>query len=223
MAKYEVWIVTRPEGFCGASLDDAPPQPGQPREVLARVDDLFVAVRAAIDFNEKARRAPSAEWAVVVQPACPGRKWPNARLCTPLSYRVGSIEWPTGWEPQSPWDVPGCPAQIQGGTDPAALTYEQALAAVRGLNQQSIDQAGSRWYVLAAIENEPISQAVTYDPSGVETTTQVRPLHVVRPEQGGRGDCSYCPAHSLPCAAGDWTDSEQTAAVTTTRSLYAEP
>jgi hypothetical protein len=223
MARYEAWIVARPEGFSGASLDDVPPQPGQPLRVLAEAGELFAAVRAAIDFNAKARCDPSAAWAVVVETACPGRTWPSARLCTPLSYRVAAIWWPAGWEPQSPLDVPRCLWRAHGETDPAPLSYDRALAVVRGLNQQSMDHAGAMWYVLVAVEHEPISQTVAYDPSGIETTVQVRRLHVVRPEEGGRGDCSYCPAHSLPCATGDLLDSEQTAIATSSRSLYAEP
>ncbi len=223
MARYEVWIVARPEGFSGASLDDVPPQPGQPLRVLAEAGELFTAVRAASEFNASARGDGSAAWAVVVQPGSPGRTWPSARLCTPLSYRVTAMWWPAGWEPQSPWDVPRCVWRAQGETDPAPLSYERALAVTGGLNQQSMDHAGSLWYVLIAVENEPISQTVAYDPSGIETTVQVRRLHVVRPDAGRRGDCSYCPAHSLPCAAGDLLDPEQTASAAFSRSLYTEP
>jgi hypothetical protein len=219
MASYEVWIVARPEGFSGASLDDVPPPSGQPFRVLDAFGGLFSAVRAASEFNESARRDGSPEWAVVVQPGCLGKTWPNARLCTPLSYRVTAIWWPSGWEPRSPWDVPRCVWRAQGQTDPAPLSYERALAVMRGLNQQSLDNAGSLWYVLVAVENEPISQTVAYDASGVETTVQVRRLHVVQPDEGGRGDCSYCPAHSLPCATGDVLDLEQTASATSIRSL----
>lgn len=210
MAKYEVWVVARPEGFSGASLDDVPPQPGQPLRVLVEAGELFTAVRAASEFNESARRDGSSGWALVVEPGCPGRIWPNARLCTPLSYRVTAIWWPTGWEPRSPSDVPRCVWRAQGPTDPAPMSYQRALTVMRGLNQQSMDHAGSLWYVLVAVENEPISQTVAYDATGIETTVQVRRLHVVEPEEGGRGDCSYCPAHSLPCATGDIFGSEQT-------------
>jgi len=210
MAQYEVWVVDRPEGFRGASLDDVPPRPGEVREVLAQNDGLFAAVRTACEFNAKARRDCSPLWAVVVEPGSPGLTWPNARLCTPMSYRVAAIWWPGGWEPRSPLDVPRCVWRAQGHTQPVPLSYERALAVVSGLNQQSMDQAGSLWYVLVAVENEPLSQTVAYDATGVETTVQVRRLHVVEPDGGGRGDCSYCPAHSLPCASGGILQAEQT-------------
>ena len=221
MARYEVRLIERPKDWHAASPDDVPPRPGRPLRVMMEADELFAAVRAAVEFNEAARDDASAGWAVVVEADSPGRTWPGVRLCTPLGYRVAAVGWPTGWEPQSPLDVPRCVWRAQGETDPAPLSYDRALAAVRGLNQQSMDHAGSLWYVLVAVENEPISQTVSYDPSGIETTVQVRRLHVVLPDEGGRGECSYCPAHSLPCATGDFPDPGQTASGTSTRSLYA--
>jgi len=220
MARYEVRVVERPQGWIGVSLEDVPPRPGRAIRVLSGAEGLFDAVRAAVQFNATARRDATSEWAVVVEPGSPGKTWPEARLCTPLGYRVAAVGWPTGWEPQSPWDVPRCLSRAQGETDPDPLSYERALAVVRGLNQQSIDQAGSSWYVVVAVENEPISQSVSYDPSGIETTVQVRRLHVVLPDQGSRGDCSYCPAHSLECATGDFHEPETAASVTSTRSLF---
>lgn len=223
MAKYEVWAVARPEGWKAASLDDVPPQPGQPLGVVAEAEALLPAVRRAMDENKAKRDEVSAPWAVVVERGCPGRVWRNARLSTPLGYRVAAGWWPTGWEPRSPLDVPSCLWRAQGETDPAPLSYEQALAVVRGLNRQSMDHAGPLWYVLMAVENEPISQTVSYDPSGIETTVQVRRLHVIRPDGGGAGDCSYCPARSLQCGQDDAALMEPTASTTSSRSLYAEP
>jgi len=223
MAKYEVWRVARPQGWRAASLDDVPPRPGQPLGVLAEADDLLPAVRRAMEENKAVRDEASAAWAVVVERGCPGRIWRNARLSTPLGYRVTAIWWPTGWEPLSPLDVPSCLGRAQGETDPAPLNYEQALAVVRGLNQQSMDHASPLWYVLMAVENEPISQTVSYDPSGIETTVQVRRLHVIRPDGGGTGDCTYCPAHSLQCSQGEATPMAPTASTVSSRSLYAEP
>lgn len=219
MARYEVRVIERPQGWSEASLEDVPPRPGRATRVLCGAEELFAAVRAAVQFNETARRDAAAEWAVVVEPGSSGRIWPDARLCTPLGYRVAAMGWPTGWEPQSPWDVPRCLSRAQGETDPAPLSYDRAMAVVRGLNQQSIDQAGSSWYVVVAVENEPISQSVSYDPSGMETTVQVRRLHVAVPDQGSRGNCSYCPAHSLPCATRDLHEPEATTSVTSTRSV----
>jgi hypothetical protein len=91
---------------------------------------------------------------------------------------------------------------------------------VRALNQQSMNHAATLWYVVLAVENEPISRTVSYDPAGTETTVEVCRLHVVRPEEGGgRGDCSHCPAHSMECAKEDWIAVEQSAKQTRTRRL----
>lgn len=199
MAKYQVWLVARPQGWTSPVLDDVPPRPGTPRGVLGEDDDLFAAVRRAIEHNQTAQAGRSPDWAVVVEPGSPGGTWREARRCTPLSYRVAAIWWPTGWEPQSPGDVPNCVWRAQGETDPAPLSYAQASAAVRGLNQQSMDHASPLWYVVVAVEDEPVSQTVSYEPSGTETTVQVRRLHLVRPDDAGRGDCSHCPAHGLQC------------------------
>ena len=93
------------------------------------------------------------------------------------------------------------------------------MATVQGLNRQAMNQPAAMWYVMLAVENEPVSQTVSYDPGGTETTVEVRRLHVVRPDEGGgRGDCSYCPAHELPCASESWTSLEQTDTTTRTRS-----
>ncbi len=59
---------------------------------------------------------------------------------------------------------------------------------------------GAMWYVVIAVENEPVVQTISHDASGTETTVEVRRLHVVRPEEGGGpGDCSHCPAGSFDC------------------------
>ena len=101
--------------------------------------------------------------------------------------------------------------------DQERLTYPQALAMVRGLNQQSMDHATAMWYVIIAVENESISQSISLDPAGTETTVHVRRLHVVRPESGGKGDCSCCPAHSFECAKEDRFSVEQTITTMETR------
>jgi hypothetical protein len=157
---------------------------------------------------------------VVVEPGALGCTWRTARLATPLRYKVAAIWWPAGWEPQSPLDVPNCVWRSQGGIQDQPLTYPQALAVVRGLNQQSIDHAAAMWYVVLAVENEPLSQTVSYDPSGTETSVAVRRLHVVRPEEGGsRGDCSHCPAHSFDCARAEWVALEGTTSSASSRPL----
>lgn len=204
MPKYQVVILRRPEGWRPACPDDAPSAPGARLEVLAEAEEVFAAVRRAIQFNEAAAEPSQGDrWAVVVEPGVAGRVWHDARLCTPLSYHVAALWWPSGWEPTSPWDVPYCACQSQRQIGPPRLTYAQAGAVVRGLNQQSIDYAGTMWYVIVAVENEPIGQTVSHDGAGV-THLELRRFHVVQPEEGsGRGDCSFCPAHSLGCATAE--------------------
>ena len=85
-----------------------------------------------------------------------------------------------------------------------------------GLNRQCMDHPGTTWHVVVAVENEAVSRTVSYDPAGTETTVEVRRMHVIRPEQGGHGDCSHCPAHEFQCAKADW--SSQTQTVTARRS-----
>ncbi|NUQ63474.1 MAG: hypothetical protein HUU20_13425 [Pirellulales bacterium] len=217
MSKYQVSIIERSREWQPESLDDAPAQPGKPLEVLCEHDGLFAAVRRAIEYNQADQRKADQRWAVVVEPGALGSIWRNARLCTPLSYKVTGIWWPDGWEPASPLDVPNCVWRAQGELNEQRTSYPQAVATVRGLNQQSMDRLSPLWYVVVAVENEPISQTLSYDPAGTETTVQVRRLHVVRPEEGGRGDCSHCPASSLQCAREDWISLEQTAQLTQTR------
>jgi len=217
MARYLVSIVERPDRWVPGSPDDVPPRPVEPVESLAEADALFPAVRQAIDFNQSPDRQQDRRWAVVVEPGSRGQLWPSARLCTPLAYKVAAIWWPTGWEPGSPLDVPNCVWQAESGTGEGPMPYRRAVATVRALNRQSIDHAGTMWYVLVAVEHEPVSQTVGYDASGTETTVAVRRLHVVRPESGGgKGDCTHCPAHSFDCAREAWTSREQTVAETRT-------
>ena len=217
MGRYRVSIIERPEGWEPASPDDAPPKPGPPLDALAEVDELFAAVRQAIQHNQSPDRASDRRWAVVVEPECVGRKWPGGgRLCTPLAYKVAAIWWPTGWEPASPLHLPNCVFRAPSTGPQQPMSYQRALATARGLNRQSMDQAATLWYVVLAVENEPLSQTTSYDPAGVETTVEVRRLHVVRPEQGGKGDCSLCPAHGLDCAQQDWASLEPTVSETRT-------
>jgi hypothetical protein len=250
MARYEVLLIDRPEGWQPLSPDDVPPEPGPAVETLRQTDDLFAAVRRAVVYNEQAQReprgasSPRRSWAVVVepgtglmktgtgstttcalvspktlpvvvpvpvfiafssgQPGTVGRSSLRARLCTPLAYKVAALWWPTGWEPQSPLDVPNCAWKAHGDPDPKPLSYAQATAIVRGLNEQGMTHAGAMWYVVIAVENEPVLQTISHDASGTETTVEVRRLHVVRPEEGsGPGDCSHCPAGSIPCRGAE--------------------
>lgn len=219
MSKYQVSLIPFPEGWQPAGLDDVPPEPGSPTEILTEAEGLFPALRQAMEHNEGARRDKSGRWAVVVEPGCLGRTWRGARLCSPVRYKVTAIWWPQGWEPASPFDVPNCVWKAQGDVGRSGLTYKRALATVRSLNQQSQDSAGAMWYVIIAVENEPVSHTVSYDAAGTETTVEVRRLHVVRPEPGGRGDCSHCPAHAFECAREGWVELPQTAESMETRTV----
>ncbi len=203
MAKYQVSSVERPADWQPKSPDDVPASPSKPHGVLWSGDDLFAAVRQAIEYNESEESQSASRWAVVVEPGNLGRTWPGARMCTPLAYKVAAIWWPTGWEPKSPLDVPNCVWRAQGEPNEHLVTYQEAMATVQSLNHQGMSQAAARWYVVMAIENEPISHTVSLDPSGTETTVRVCKIHLVRADQAGHGDCSHCPAHSFDCAKAD--------------------
>jgi len=205
MAGYQVAIVKRSEGFSPAALDEVPAELGHPLEIAAEADDLFVAVRQAVDYNRQSVQQGRNRWAVVVEPGSLGRHWPGARLCTPISYKVTAIWWPEGWEPNTPVDVPSCLWQAQSRNEQPPMSHEQAEATVRGLNRQCMDSPGTNWYVLIGVENESISRSISYDPAGIETTVEVRRMHVILPEGGGHGDCSHCPAHRFSCAKAEWT------------------
>ncbi|MGD0897317.1 MAG: hypothetical protein ABR915_05730 [Thermoguttaceae bacterium] len=125
-------------------------------------------------------------------------------------YRIKAVWWPDGWEPCDPLDVPRClrPARRQGDPGPE-LTYEQAVATVRGLNRQNIDHPAATWYVISTAD-DPAGPA---DPAGIEAAlagAPEPPIRVVFPEGSGRGDCSRCPAHDLPCAAETSGATDQT-------------
>ena len=204
MGVYQVALIDRPQGWQPRCPDDVPPEARHPREVVDEFDDFFPAVRRTIERNETADRG---RWAVVVEKNSIGKTWPRARLCTPVRYKVTAIWWPQGWEPQDPLDVPNCVFRAQGEIGDETFSYCEALAAVRRLNRQVIDQAGAMWYVVVAVENEPLSQSYSYDPAGTETLVEIRRLHVVHPaEGGGKGDCTHCPAHAFQCADQPWDD-----------------
>jgi hypothetical protein len=207
MAKYQVATINRPENWQPECADDVPLELVGPVDVLAESDDLFDAVSQAMEHNES--DAAQKRWAVVVEPNSPGRTWPAARICTPIVYKVTAIWWPDGWEPGSPLDVPNCvwQAQAQGGGE--LFSYPQAEATVLGLNRQCMEHPGTVWHVVIAVEHESISRIVSFDSVGTETTVEIRRMHVIRPEQGGRGDCIHCPAHEFECAKADWSSQTQ--------------
>jgi hypothetical protein len=213
MSKYRVAIVSWPEGWTPCCPDDVPTVMDQPIDVLAEADEVFDAVAQAAAYNAKAIQTKSGRWAVVTRPGSAGRIWRDARLCTPLRYKVATIWWPEGWEPASPLDVPNCTWQAQYPLEDQPMSYRDAENAVHALNRQCMDSPSNTWYVLVAVENEPLSRSVALDAAGSETTVEVRQLHVIRPQRGGRGDCSYCPGHSFSCAEANWTSQSQTMTV----------
>jgi len=216
MATFRVSLIARPDGWQPTRPDDVPSQPGALGETLCETDDLLAAVQKAIDHNE----ADGADWAVVVEPGAAGVIWPKARLCTPLGYKATTVWWPEGWEPESTLDVPNCVFKAPGEMGQERLTYPEAQARVRALNQQSLDQAANVWYVVVAVENEPISCTVSRDSAGTETTTAEHRLHVIGPDtDGGQGDCSHCPACKMDCASEGWTRKQQTITTTEIRPV----
>jgi hypothetical protein len=211
MAKYQVAIINRPQNWTPECADDVPLELSGPVDVLAHTDDLFEAVSQAMEHNESTEAQYRGRWAVVIEPASSGRVWPSARVCTPIVYKVTAIWWPDGWEPDSPLDVPNCAWQAQGPAGGGqCFSYPQAEATVLSLNRQSMDHPGTTWHVVVAVENEAVSRLVSYDPAGTETTVEVRRMHVIRPERGGHGNCSHCPAHDFQCAKADWSSVMQT-------------
>jgi hypothetical protein len=219
MAKYQVAIIGRPAKWRPECADDVPLELRGPVEVLAESDDLFVAVRRAIEHNRGAESQCRGRWAVVIEPGSGGRFWPAARLCTPITYRVATIWWPDGWEPQSPLDVPNCIMHTREQAGGDCLSYPRAEAIVLALNRQCTDHPANVWHVVLAAENEAVSRTVSYDSAGTETTVEVRPMHVIRPAAGGRGDCLNCPARALECAQAEWSSLSQTVSARHSRAF----
>jgi hypothetical protein len=220
MAQYQVATIGRPKNWEPECPDDVPLEFQGPVGVLAESDDLFEAVRRAIEHNESVASQQQNRWAVVIEPSSPGRIWPAARLCTPITYKVTTICWPEGWEPNSPRDVPNCVWQTkQQCGEP--LDYPQAEATALALNRQCIDHPGTTWHVVVAVENEALSRMVCYDPTSIETTKEVRRMHVVRPEQGGHGDCRHCPAHAFDCTKAEWSSRPLTVSACCSRASGA--
>ena len=222
MPTYQVAIVKRPKGWEPECLDDTPLELEGPLEIRSENDDLFATVREAIAFNQQPESEAAQRWAVVVEPGCLGRIWPAARVCTPINYKVTAIWWPEGWEPNSPLDVPNCIWHTQGRVGNEWMTYDQAEKTIAALNRQCIDSPGTTWHVIVGVENESVSKTVSYDPTGTETTVEVRRIHVIRPEKGGTGDCSHCPAHDFSCAKAEWSSRMETLASRHSRLYHTE-
>ena len=195
---YQVAIVTRPRDWSNRTMDDVPPALAGPLEVLGQSERLLEAVGRAIEYNQDPARKNDLTWAVVVEGETRSRRWDGPRLCTPVSFKLAGLVRPEGWEPGGPLDVPNCiwKADSRAG---AEMTLDQAIETMRALNRQSMDLADTTWFVPVAVESEPLEESVSYDSAGKQTVTQVRRMEVIRPAEGGRGDCSYCPAHEFPC------------------------
>jgi len=164
---------------------------------------LFTALDRAIEHNESAEAQRRGRWAVVVEPGGIGRVWPNARSARRWFTKSPAIWWPDGWEPNfAAGRAPNCVWKSQEQVGGQWLAYPQAEATMLALNRQCMDRPGATWHVVVAIENEAVSRTVSHDPSGAETTVEVRRMHVIRPEQGGHGECLHCPAHAFQCAKG---------------------
>ena len=126
-----------------------------------------------------------------------------------VQYHILSIWWPEGWEPRGPSDVPNCAWQTElEPLEPLNLArsmeQDEAFSTVRALNRQVIDATAERWYVVAAVESEPVPP--TADEPAEPGIDRYR-LHILRPASGaGQGDCTACAAHDLPCATAHWED-----------------
>jgi hypothetical protein len=221
MPRFQVAIVDRPAHWKPECSDDVPLDLNGPVGVLAESDNLFEAVGRAMEHNESDEARQRGRWAVVVEPGSVGRVWPAARICTPITYIVTAIWWPDGWEPSSPLDVPNCVWQTQGKASGDWYSYPEAEAMVLALNRQSMDHPGRTWHVVVAVENEAVSRTIEYDPAGTETLTEVRRIHVIRPEHGGHGECANCPAHDFQCAKADWSSQPQTISASRSRAFGA--
>jgi hypothetical protein len=223
MAKYQVAVIRRPERWKPECADDVPLQLSGRVEVALETDHVFEAVERAIEHNESDEAKGRGRWAVVVEPGGAGRIWPGARVCTPITYRIAPIWWPDGWQPQSPLDVPNCVWQAEERAAGESLSYAEAEATMFGLNRQCMDHPAAIWHVVMAVENEPVSRTVSQDARGTETTAESYQMHVVRPADGGRGDCSHCPAHDFQCAKADWSSQVQTISARHSRATGAVP
>ena len=196
---YQVAIIARPPDWSNRAADDVPPVLAAPFEVAAECERLLEALSRAIEYNQDPARKSDLTWAVVVEAGTRSRLWSGPRLCTPVVYKLASLVRPEGWEPAGPHDVPNCIWKADSGAQGGEMSLAQAVDTMRALNRQSMDLADTSWFVPVAVENEPLEESITYDAVGKETVRRMRRLEVIRLAEGGRGDCSYCPAHDFPC------------------------
>lgn len=144
MAKYQVATIERPAGWNPRFPDDVPPEIQGGYDVVGEADDLFAAVRQAIELNQKAQADAQVRWALVVDAESPGLTWKTVRICTPIRYKIAAIWRSDGWEPTSPYDVPNCPWRAKGRSDDEAMPFVKAADTVVALNRQSMDSTGPR-------------------------------------------------------------------------------
>lgn len=103
-------------------------------------------------------------------------------------YQVATIERPHDWDPRGPLDLPDQPPEIKASFADKALTFSQAVATVRSLNRQVIDRTGTTWYVIVALENEPVGRTAPCHSAESESAAEHQPYHVVRLEESGGQD-----------------------------------
>ena len=102
------------------------------------------------------------------------------------------------------------------------VPIRQAENTMRGLNQQCLDNPSTTWYVdngrgkRARIADHFLRsfRHGNHDRDSANT--------VLRPKEGGRGDCTHCPAHEFQCAKSDWTSQVQTVTATHSRGGFGQ-
>ena len=221
MPKYQVMVIRWPERWKPECADDVPLELNGPVEVLVESDDLFTALGS----GDRTQREPRG-----ATPRPLGRRDRAGRHGPRLAGRPTLL---TG-DLQSDCHLVARRLGAQLSPGCAQLRLEVARAGRRRVVRVSAGRShrvgaepavhgasGAYWHVVVAIENEPISRTVSHDPSGVETTVEVRQMHVIRPEQGGHGECSHCPAHAFQCAKADWSSQMQTMSARHSRAFGA--
>ena len=87
MSKYCLAIVAKPPNWKPDHPDDVPAELTPTPAIQGEFDDLFPALRAAVEWNEKSLAAKGSDWAVVVDTSSPGRRWGWAAFAHPSPTR----------------------------------------------------------------------------------------------------------------------------------------
>lgn len=178
---YRVSIIEFPAHWEPVTLDDSPDDL-RCVEDIGRHETIESALSQVVEFNREATEVGSPRWAVVFE--APSRGRANFRVCTPLTYRLVHIQWPEGWTPSSPLDVPDSAWHNQSDAT-VEYGFDEAVDAVRSMNEaHMLEPACQRWTLLVAIECEPLYTSTYCDHLGTETSMSVRRLHVVKPTNG---------------------------------------